>query len=187
MDTLTTGWADDQYSSWSKTFKEHSDNDIFYANDPKDPFILSNKKRFKRTLMLVYLYNVSQAPENTIVPGLKHFDIGYKLNEVTDPNYIQLNVDYWWRRQVDVIDNKQQNSLLRGLWENTIKLVIDKAKANFAGLKDKQVWDSDLNGQILFSDQEDATHSFEGEGVHRETDANQGTMRHLKWILWNMR
>ena len=63
----------------------------------------------------------------------------------------------------------------------------ERCKANFAGLKDKQVWDADFDGQILFSDREDATISFEGEGVHRETDANQGNVKHLKWMLRSLK
>lgn len=187
METLTSGWADQQLKLWDKTFKDETNRRDYRTSNPKNPFVKDNKKNFKRTFLLVYLYNVAQAPENSIAGGLlKHIYIGYKLNDVTNPDYIQLGVDYWWRRQVEVIDNERQNSLLRGLYESTVQILKDRWNANFEGLKDKQVWDADLNGQILFSDQEDATHSFEGDGVHKETDANQGNMKHLKWILRSM-
>ena len=94
-----------------------------------------------------------------------------------------MDSEYWWKRQVDVIDRWSQNSFLRGLWDNIVKKVLDRIFANFKGLKDKEVWDADLNGQILFSDREDSTLSFEGEGLHKETDGNQGNIRHLKWML----
>ena len=194
FNTASEGWASEQFNQWTKTFKderkEELENRKYNVTYNSNPLLYGKRTLFKRTFLLVYLYNVSQAQQNTIVPGptpLKHIYIGYKLNDITNPNYIQLDSEHWWKRQVDVIDNERQNSLLRGLWENTIKKIKDQFYADITGLKDKQVWSSDLNGQILFSDSEDATHRFEGDGVRRETDANQGSMTHLKWMLWNIK
>ena len=112
-----------------------------------------------------------------------YIHITYDPKDLTNEKNVPLRQAYWWKRQVDVIDRISQNSLLRSLYESTIQKLIDRWKANYEGLKDKQVWDANYDGQILFSDKEDSTLSFEGEGVHRETDANQGTLEHLKWIL----
>ena len=45
------------------------------------------------------------------------------------------------------------------------------------------MWENTPDGQILFSDQDNATLNFQGEGLHRETAANQGTMEYLKKVL----
>ena len=45
------------------------------------------------------------------------------------------------------------------------------------------VWKDAADGQILFSDKENATIAFENGGLTQYDDANVGTMDHLKKIL----
>ena len=147
--------------------------------------------------MLLFLKNAYDAEENKKEnPGkldkltkntFKYFYIGYKEADVTDPKKVDLSVDYWWKRQVHAIDRYSQNSLVRTLWDNTAGKLLNDIYDNTVGMfkkeTDRQVWGSEKEGQILFSDREDSTLSFEGEGLHKETDANQGNIAHLKWML----
>ena len=183
-------WTTDQMNTlWKdKIAPAIDDQSVRLLVEPKDPFGEKGRTYFKRAFLLVFLRQVADLPENRLgVISGKYIYIGYDINKVTNPDQLPLDVDYWWKRQVDIIDRWSQNSLLRGLWDSTIVPFWERCKANFAGLKDKQVWDADFDGQILFSDREDATISFEGEGVHRETDANQGNVKHLKWMLRSLK
>ena len=186
-------WLKDYLGKWKTYFKEKMvDFDFISLNNPKDPLSETNRKHFRRAFLLCYLKTVFEADENKDIKGKpgKFIYIGYDVKKVTNPEHIQLGVDYWWKRQCLVIDRWNQNSLLRGIWDNTIKKIIDAAIDNTVGMfkkeTDRTVWNSDLNGQILFSDREDATISFDGNGLREETEANQGNINHLKWILRDM-
>ena len=172
------GWFKDAFEKWVEGNKK----DVL-----TNPDELANKTLFKRAAILKFLYAVykEQDAENKQHPTSPkmYLYIGYDAEKVIRDKSAPMDSEYWWKRQVDVIDRWSQNSFLRGLWDNVVKKVLDRIFANFKGLKDKEVWDADLNGQILFSDREDSTLSFEGEGLHKETDGNQGNIRHLKWML----
>ena len=182
-----TDWLLEQFSKWDER-NHDGPTDFLITKEPTptDLFNKSNRLYFKRILILFFLYRVfkEQEEENkTSLNPKMYIHITYDPKDLTNEKNVPLRQAYWWKRQVDVIDRISQNSLLRSLYESTIQKLIDRWKANYEGLKDKQVWDANYDGQILFSDKEDSTLSFEGEGVHRETDANQGTLEHLKWIL----
>lgn len=209
-DTAEGGWISQQVNKWQGVFDTDMEDSSIYYNNPKDPYSASNSKFFRRSFLLLYLKKVYDSPENKVkeLPeasnffgkfknavkeantNYKYIYIGYKEADVTNPENVDLNVDYWWKRQVKVIDRWSQNSWLRAIWDGTAKNLIgaflDNTKGMWKKETDRQVWNSDLNGQILFSDREDSTLSFEGEGLHKETDANQGNIEHLKWILRDM-
>ena len=210
--TAEGGWISEQVNNWQNVFDDEmaESDDLNCSNDP---YGVSKKNFFRRSFLLLYLKNVYDSPENKVEQlakgegffakltnainvikeantNYKYIYIGYKEADVTNPDNVDLNVDYWWKRQVKVIDRWNQNSWLRAIWDSTAKNLIGAAYDNTIGMfkkeTDRQVWNSDLNGQILFSDKEDSTLSFEGEGLHKETDANQGNIAHLKWILRDM-
>lgn len=190
------GWIANYLSEW-----QDKSGDLFKKSiveiPEKDTLGESKQKFFRRAFLLLFLKNVYDSPENKKEsPGkldqltqntFKYIYIGYKEADVTDPKKVDLSVDYWWKRQVHVIDRYSQNSLLRTLWDSTAGKLLNDLYDNTVGMfkkeTDRQVWGAELAGQILFSDKEDSTLSFEGEGVHRETDANQGNIAHLKWML----
>ena len=197
--TLKEGWAGDQIKTWHKTLedalKRNGPDDDFERVNPKDPF--ETGTFFRRAILLLFLKNVYDAEENKKEnPGkldkltkntFKYFYIGYKEADVTDPKKVDLSVDYWWKRQVHVIDRYSQNSLLRTLWDSTAGKLLNDIYDNTVGMfkkeTDRQVWGSEKEGQILFSDREDCTMNFDGASVHVETDANQGSIEHLKWMM----
>ena len=147
-----------------------------------------NQIYFRRALLLIFLRNVFDSAENEPKGNDgKYIYIGYKIDDITNPKKVPLNNDYWWKRQILVIDRYCQNSWWRTIWDSTIARFWGAIKDNSIGMLkvfDRTVWkDLDYEGKILFSDKEDTTLSFEGEGLHKETDANQGNMAHLKWML----
>ena len=190
------GWIANYLSEWQDKSGDLLKSSLIEIPE-KDTLGDSKQKFFRRAFLLLFLKNVYDAPENKKEsPGkldkltqntFKYIYIGYKEADVTDPKKVDLSVDYWWKRQVHAIDRYSQNSLLRTLWDSTAGKLLNDLYDNTVGMfkkeTDRQVWGAELAGQILFSDKEDSTLSFEGEGVHRETDANQGNIAHLKWML----
>ena len=198
--TAEEGWISQQVTKWQTVFDTDMNDASIYYNNPNDPYSASNRQFFRRSFLLLYLKKVYDSPENKMddpkwyqkLPknDYNYIYIGYEEKDVTNPDNVDLNVDYWWKRQVKVIDRWNQNSWLRAIWDSTAQRFLGALYDNTIGMfkkeSDRQVWSSDLNGQILFSDKEDSTLSFEGEGLHKETDANQGNIAHLKWILRDM-
>jgi hypothetical protein len=199
LKTATEGWCEKYFEDWHKKCDDaiFGNEDEKFIEENSDPFGTSHQTFFRRASLLVFLKNAYDAPENKKEnPGkldkltkntFKYFYIGYKEADVTDPKKVDLSVDYWWKRQVHAIDRYSQNSLARTLWDSTAGKLLNDIYDNTVGMfkkeTDRQVWGSDLNGQILFSDREDCTMNFDGASVHVETDANQGTYQHLKWIM----
>ena len=197
--TAKEGWFANYLSDW-----QNKSDDLFKSDmlkmDEDDLLKVSNQKFLRRSFLLLYLKKVYDSPQNKMdnpkwyqkLPknDYNYIYIGYKESDVTNREALDLSVDYWWKRQIKVIDRWNQNSWLRSIWDSTVQKFVLAAIDNTVGLwkkeTDRQVWSSDLNGQILFSDREDSTLSFEGEGLHKETDANQGNIAHLKWILRDM-
>ena len=209
FDTATKGWGKKYFDEWhSKCDEVFESETIKVIIEKNDPLASIHQIHFRRAFLLAFLKSVYDAPENkkkelpeatskigkfinmikVANTNYKYFYIGYDIDKVSKG--VDLGVDYWWKRQIKVIDRWSQNSWLRALWDSTAKNLIGAAYDNTVGLwkkeSDRQVWNSDLNGQILFSDQENSTLSFEGEGLHKESDANQGNINHLKWILRDM-
>ena len=74
----------------------------------------------------------------------------------------------------------------RKLYDSTVGLFVNKLKSTLIP-DDPKMWNDKVDGQILFSDQEDKTLNFQGEGVHEEKSSNIGTMDHLKKELMAMK
>ena len=194
--TAKEGWVADYLKEWQDKSEKLFKTSIL-DQDEKDTLGTSSQKYFRRAFLLLFLKKAYDAPENKkedagwlaskLGNDFKYFYIGYKEADVTDPKKVDLSVDYWWKRQVHAIDRYSQNSLVRTLWDNTAGKLLNDIYDNTLGMfkkeTDRQVWSSEKEGQILFSDKEDSTLSFEGEGLHKETDANQGNIAHLKWML----
>ena len=195
--TAKEGWIANYLAEWQKNSEELFKKTNVDMNINDSLYGETKRKFFRRAFLLLFLKNVYDSPENKKEsPGkldkltqntFKYIYIGYKEADVTDPKKVDLSVDYWWKRQIHAIDRYSQNSLLRTLWDSTAGKLLNDLYDNTVGMfkkeTDRQVWGAELAGQILFSDKEDSTISFEGEGVHRETDANQGNIAHLKWML----
>ena len=194
--TAKEGWASTYIKEWQDKSEDLLKKPLDDLN-AADTLGESHQTFFRRAFLLLFLKNAYDAEENKKEnPGkldkltkntFKYFYIGYKEADVTDPKKVDLSVDYWWKRQVHAIDRYSQNSLVRTLWDNTAGKLLNDIYDNTVGMfkkeTDRQVWGSEKEGQILFSDREDSTLSFEGEGLHKETDANQGNIAHLKWML----
>lgn len=206
--TVTEGWVAKYLNDWQSNSEELLKSSLIDIED-KDLLGKANQVFFRRVFLLLFLKKVYDSPENkkevdnsTKLGKLtgwwdtkrdnmyKYFYIGYEEKHITDRSNFDISVDYWWKRQIKVVDRWNQNSFLRILWDNAVEKLLGAIYDNTVGLfkkeTDRQVWNSDLNGKILFSDKEDSTLSFEGEGLHKETDANQGNIAHLKWILRDM-
>jgi hypothetical protein len=56
----------------------------------------------------------------------------------------------------------------------------------FKKLKDRDVWADGKGGQILFSDQKDATINFDGGDLKVEEDANRYNIDRMKKVLSGM-
>ena len=193
-------WITQQFTEWKDVFYEDLMDEAILANNQADFLSEINKTFLRRAFILLYLKKVYDSPENKMedpawyqkLPknDYNYIYIGYDVKHFTDRSDFDISVDYWWKRQIHVIDRWNQNSFLRIIWDNAVGKLVSAIYDNTIGLfkkeTDRQVWNSDLNGQILFSDKEDSTLSFEGEGLHKETDANQGNIKHLKWILRDM-
>ena len=191
--TAMDGWVEEYFEKWHKQCDE-----IFEAETVKamveinDPLGHLYQTYFRRAFILLFLRNVYESNENKVDSKIygnsgKYIYIGYEPKHILDPKKVPLDNDYWWKRQILVIDRWNQNSWLRAIWDSTVDKFWENVKGTFSmGKKEKerQVWnEKNLEGQILFSDKENCTLSFEGEGLHKETDANQGNMAHLKWML----
>lgn len=199
FDTATKGWGKRYFDDWHNKCDEVFESEtIKVIIEKNDPLASIYQIHFRRAFLLAFLKTVYDAPENKMddpkwyqkLPknDYNYIYIGYDIDKVSKD--VDLGVDYWWKRQVKVIDRWNQNSWLRAIWDSTAQRFLGALYDNTIGMfkkeTDRQVWNSDLNGQILFSDREDSTLSFEGEGLHKETDANQGNIAHLKWMLRDM-
>lgn len=147
-----------------------------------DFFSKSNQTVVKRKLILTFIYKIGQAQFNLLGQYIK---VELDINAIKKTHV--LNQEYYWKRQVDIIDHKFQSSKLgRAIWENTILALYDKLKDNFRSLG-LDAWSDKGQGEILFSDHEDSTLRFDGAGLHEEKDANIGTIDHLKKVLMEIK
>ena len=153
---------------------------LFQSNKPIDADFFSKKNKVvvKRKLILTFIYKVGNARFNLLGQYIM-----VKLDIEAIKKTHVLNQEYYWKRQVDIIDHRFQSSKLgRAIWENVLVSVYDKFKNNFRSFG-LDAWHDRGQGEILFSDHEDSTLRFDGTGLHEEKDANIGTIEHLKKVL----
>ena len=169
-------------TDWDKDIAVKEKLFMKQKTDDTDFFEWTKRTVVKRKLILAFLYKVSKAPFNV---QDKYIKVKYDINYIKDTHV--LNQEYYWKRQVQIMDHTwQKNKLWRTIWENTVDAFKNKFWDNFRSL-DLDVWSDKGEGEILFSDHEDSTLNFEGTGLHEEKDANIGTIDHLKEVLMGVK
>lgn len=181
INQVTDNWD----AKWVNFYREGDEDEFLYNPEPtasSDPFAMSNKAIYKRKFLLAFLYKVNDHANNENSKYIKlYLDMDY-VNKTN--SYRQ---EHYWKRQVLNMDVKYNKSnLWKTIYDKAFTTTIAKIKANFSSL-DQDVWDGSKSGQILFSDQEGSTLNFKGAGLVEETDANIGTMDHLKRVLMAMK
>jgi len=165
---------------WAQAFAKGKEDELFNDSnpDPKtDKFAMANKKLFKRKLLLCFIHTVGKDPGNE--KG-KYFNCGLRLDEILKEEWIRQ--EFYWNRTVFFLDrDKRMNyhNFWRKLYDNTWGMVVSNAK-KIAAPFDRDIWNDTADGQILFSEKENKTLNFQGEGLHEESSSNIGTLAHLK-------
>ena len=176
-------WA----KGWRKEFSGGNEEKLFTASEPDpkaDKFAKENKKIFKRKLLLTFISEVGEAPENA---KNKYFRCGLRIDEILKAEWILQ--EFYWNRTVFFLDRSKKINFTnygRKLWDSTLGL-IGKTFMSTLIPEDRSIWNDKAEGQILFSDQEDKTLNFDHEGIHEESSSNIGTMDHLKKELMAMK
>ena len=173
----------DEFKKWDDNFSEGAEKFLAGSkpNPDDDPFAMENCKGIKRRLIMQYLQDVANAGPNKLGTfSAKYIYAGNLTDVIKDPN--ALKSDYTWKSQVLVLDRYFQNSFFRTLWDSTIGKIWNKLKENFRSFE-LDVWKDAADGQILFSDKENATMTFENGGLVQYDDPYVGSMDHLKKIL----
>ena len=169
-------WAKD----WKAVFSDGNEEKLFKVPEPNpetDKFAMDNKKIFKRKLLLTFISKVGEAPENA---NNKYFRCGLRIDEILKADWILK--EFYWNRTVFFLDRSKKinySNYRRKLYDNTIGLFVKTFKSSLIP-DDRNMWNDKVEGQILFSDQEDKTLNFQGEGLHEENSSNIGTLDHLK-------
>lgn len=165
---------------WAQAFAKGKEDELFNDSnpDPKtDKFSMANKKLFKRKLLLCFIHTVGKDPGNE--KG-KYFNCGLRIDEILKEEWIRQ--EFYWNRTVFFLDrDKRMNyhNFWRKLYDNTWGMVVSNAK-KIAAPFDRDIWNDTADGQILFSEKENKTLNFQGEGLHEESSSNIGTLAHLK-------
>ena len=165
---------------WAQAFAKGKEDELFNDSnpDPKtDKFAMANKKLFKRKLLLCFIHTVGKDPGNE--KG-KYFNCGLRIDEILKEEWIRQ--EFYWNRTVFFLDrDKRMNyhNFWRKLYDNTWGMVVSNAK-KIAAPFDRDIWNDTADGQILFSEKENNTLNFQGEGLHEESSSNIGTLAHLK-------
>ena len=169
-------WAKD----WKAVFSDGNEEKLFKVPEPNpetDKFAMDNKKIFKRKLLLTFISKVGEDPENA---NNKYFRCGLRIDEILKEDWILK--EFYWNRTVFFLDRSKKinySNYRRKLYDNTIGLFVKTFKSSLIP-DDRNMWNDKVEGQILFSDQEDKTLNFQGEGLHEENSSNIGTLDHLK-------
>ena len=165
-------------------FVDYPDYNTGHKGSYPDPFSRYNQTIFKRKLLLAFLYRVNDSNYNE---NHKYIYVGYDMDYVNKTN--SYRQEHYWKRQIQNIDFYQQrHKFMRTVFEETWDKSRDKFRDNFQSL-DQNVWEGSKDGQILFSDREDATLNFNanGTGLDPASDANLGNMDRLKRILMGIK
>ena len=146
-------------------------------------FCERDRKLIKRAYILHFLNNLAKLPENKLgVVSGKYMYIGADFKKIANGDPMAMTSEYWWKKHILVMDRWSQKSFFRTLWDSTLGKIWNKLMGNFRSFE-LDVWKDAADGQILFSDKENATIAFENGGLTQYDDANVGTMDHLKKIL----
>ena len=168
--------------SWNRIFREGDEQVLFFHPSPSpkaDMFAMQNKAFCKRKVLLAFIYYLCKDPRT--VKG-KLLTCGLNIDQVFSSEF--LRQEYYWNRTVLSFDRDKrlQNNYARKLYDSVVGLIIKNAKS-FAAPFDKDIWKDKYEGQILFSDRENSTLNFQGEGIQEENNLNIGSLENLKKIL----
>ena len=176
-------WAKD----WMQAFANGNEEKLFSVSEPDpktDKFAMANKKLFKRKLLLTFISKVGDAPQNA---NNKYFRCGLRIDEILRDDWIKQ--EFYWNRTVFFLDRSKKinyNNYRRMWWDHSFGLIAKTFKSSLIP-EDRKMWNENVDGQILFSDLEDKTLNFNGEGLHEESSSNIGTMDHLKKEIMAMK
>ena len=169
---------------WKENYSEGNERFLQYSlPDDDDMFCERDRKLIKRAYILHFLNNLAKLPENKLgVVSGKYMYIGADFKKIANGDPMAMTSEYWWKKHILVMDRWSQKSFFRTLWDSTLGKIWNKLMGNFRSFE-LDVWKDAADGQILFSDKENATIAFENGGLTQYDDANVGTMDHLKKIL----
>ena len=169
-------WA----KGWKAVYNDGNQHQLFNDLDPNpkaDKFAMPNKKLYKRRLLLAFVNEVAHSPQNALH---KYMECNLNMDKVLHSE--SLRQEYYWNRTVLNFDRDkklQRHSFWRAVLDSTFLAAWKKFKSNFAPF-DTDIWNDKVDGQILFSEHENSTLNFQGEGLHEENSSNIGTLDHLK-------
>lgn len=130
----------------------------------------------RRKAVAAFIYNVSKCDMNR---ENKYLEIGFDLSDIVGKDLLN---DKEWKDLMTLHDKRGIKSLtflLEGLLEP-----IKKKFTNPIGVvKENEIWSEKKDGQILFSENNGATLSFKGEGLHSEANSNIGNRDRLLQVL----
>ena len=178
------------------------------------PFDIYSNAFLKRRWAAMFIMKVAMHPEQVPMQFIetKYFLKGEKYEaKLTEDN---LTDNYWWSKFAMNFEGKFFNTVLRTLVDNTLGAAMDGVKKNLEPfnpidsiasapegtslkdrvkslkdrmtLKDRDVWAAGKGGQILFSDQKDATLNFDGGDLKKEDYANRYNIDRMKKVLSGM-
>ncbi len=198
-------WFTTMMKEWKDAYS-NADSRFLVGSKPVDKadcFSAGAAIAWKRALIYSFLYHVGQADENKPQSALdklyknnKYMYVGFKLDYVTmkkGNKYLYQN--FWWKKQIDVMDHYAQKNFGRQILENAIKPFADGIKGliDSASLiksdfkKERTVWNDSFEGHILLSENDEETISLDGRGgMTIDRDANTGTLEHLKKMLYTI-
>lgn len=210
VDSILTEMLDE----WKKLYLNGSDaSDKFLGLEtPVD--MCGNATYLRRKMAAMFIMKVAMHPEQVPMQFIetKYFLKGEKYEaNLTEEN---LTDNYWWSKFAMNFEGQFFNTVLRTLVDNTLGAAIDSVKKNLESLnpidsiasapkgtglkdrvkslkdrinlKDRDVWAAGKGGQILFSDQKDATLNFDGGDLKKEDYANRYNIDRMKIVLSGM-
>jgi hypothetical protein len=166
-------WIMEQIDKWTSKYK--NDEELHFLDDgqdPDDPFNESKKKFFKRAAILTFLYFVYQEQEEANkfhkLHPKRYLITSYSL----DFDNLDIAVDSEWRKILEKISiESKMDAIKQALWDASVQKVIDlegSIKDTIKCLYDKEVWDDTQDGQILFSESDDATLHFNDNQIEKD-------------------
>ena len=148
-----------------------------------DMYNKANRAYYKRLFIALFLDHLAKSSENKLgTISAKYMYVGADFKKIAGGDKMALRSDYWWKRHILAMDRWSQTRFLRDVFDLTVGKILGKLKTTFTS-HDRAIWRDRADGQILFSDKENATLAFENGGVTQYDDANVGTMDYLKKIL----
>jgi hypothetical protein len=195
--TMMKEWKD-EYSKTDSRFLVGSK-----PVDKADCFSAGAAIAWKRALIYSFLYHVGHADQNkpegainALYKNNKYMYVGFNLDYVTmkkSNKYLYQN--FWWKKQIDVMDYYAQKNFGRQIMQNCIKPFADGIKGliDSASLiksdvkKERTIWSDKHEGHILLSENDEETISLDGRGgMTIDRDSNTGTLEYLKKILYTI-